>query len=471
MSRPAKILLVQTANSNLGDNVIADNHAWLIKKAAGLRKIHIFNYSIASRDIGQIKYADAVIFAGGILKITNEKFCLYIPEIIQEAERHGIPVYMSNFGVEQFYADDERSQALKEAVNLPCVKGIAARDDIETLKRDYLEGENVSKAFPVTDIAIWSARSYKKYLKETRPNSPYYRKDTFLKDSSSGKSDAPIGLGIVRHRLFEDYGHPEVTKDIQMDFWLGVIDELDRRSLKWVIFTNGDAYDEEFAREVLEKAGRGSKLPAPLDGAALVRMISGFKGVIAGRMHSNIISYALGLPSVGFIWNRKLEFWGQKIGHPERFLKVDEMDPVKAVDILVSALDRPCGPSKDMLYAIRTPLKEFLKKWVFTSEPSIHRVSFSHEKLAHTLAANHLGTLRCRYPGTDSYEALCSSAYNGFRNFIADLRLTSDGELICINRWHKDTYKMLGFDCSCLEDPGKGISSEEIGRASCRERV
>ena len=88
--RALKILMVMTANLNLGDSVLSENDYYLIQKALRGRKAHIFKYGISTRDISQVRYVDAVIFAGGILKTFNEKFWLYIPEIIEFTKRTNI---------------------------------------------------------------------------------------------------------------------------------------------------------------------------------------------------------------------------------------------------------------------------------------------------------------------------------------------------------------------------------------------
>ena len=69
-----KVLLVQTMNMNLRDSVLSDNDAFLLRKAFRPFKGEIFPYSISSRDIEQLRYVDAMIFAGGIIKASNEKF-------------------------------------------------------------------------------------------------------------------------------------------------------------------------------------------------------------------------------------------------------------------------------------------------------------------------------------------------------------------------------------------------------------
>ncbi len=424
MKDRVKILLVQTANMNFGDEVIGANNDFLLRKAIGSRPCDILHYSISSRDIGQLKYVDAVVFAGGILKATNEKFWIYIPELIQEAQKLGVPVFLNGIGVEPAIPGDERSEALKEAVNLPVVKGISVRDDLDLLKSDYMVDPDIP-LYRVTDSAVWSRWAY-----------------GIKVDKALKQSRRQIGVGIVRERLFADYGHPEMTRDKQIAFWTGVVRELEQKGLPWVLFTNGDRNDELFADEILETVGHGEKLPTPRNADELVARISRMRGVIAGRMHSNIIAYALGVPSVGFVWNRKLRFWSERIGCPERFFSVEEMDPQRMVEVLEETLDR----SMRVPLRIRMPsyraVRKFVKKWCNVRPDRATAEDIDWSKY---LVAVGMGGLELRYPATHSLEALTHALDAGYRNLHVDVRLTSDMVPVCISRWHEETFDHLNI--------------------------
>ncbi len=419
MSDVLKILMVQTSNMNLGDTILADNDYYLIKKALHPRECEILRYSISSRDVGQLKYVDAVVFAGGILKCTNEKFHVYIPEIINEANRLDIPVFLSAIGVEKFYADNEGSIDLKEALNLPCVKGISVRDDIDTLKRDYIYNENI-RTYSVYDPAVWCKDTYKKELK-----------------ISKNKSEL-VGIGVARERLFADYGNPQIDREFQLEFFKGVINELNSRNIKWKIFTNGDPNDEIFAKEVLQYVGEGEKLDAPLTGVSLVQNISQFTSVIAVRMHSNIISYALDIPSIGFVWNQKLRFWGKKIGYPQRFIECADISVENVISAWENAVKEGCTLKDEFKNGVYDALKDFADNFCVTREKESETIDFSK-----TMLAPALGGIDTRYKNTNSPQAFKYSLKHGYKNFQSDIRLTSDGKAVCVNRWHKDTFKLL----------------------------
>ncbi len=436
LGKKLKILMVQTMNMNLGDTILADNDCYLMKKAMGLRNCDLLRYSISSRDFSQVKYVDAVVFAGGIIKCTNENFWLYMPEIIREAQKHNVPVFLSAIGVEKFYPDDERSVALKEAINLPCVKGISVRDDIETLKRDYLTNQDI-KTYSVYDPAVWCADTYKKQL------------------DLKAKKEECVGLGITREKLFSDYGNPQIDREYQLDFWKGIIDELDKRNVKWKIFTNGDTYDEIFAKEVLAYVGHGEKLKAPKDGISLVKDISQFTSVIAGRMHSNIVAFSLSIPSIGFVWNQKLRFWGKKIGYSERFIDCDNLSTENVINAWEKAVIEGCVLKKEFKNGVFDALKDFSNQITYRKKDK-EKLDFSH-----SMVASSLGGLEIRYKSTNSRQAFSYSKNLGYKNFHVDVRLTSDEKLVCISKWHKDTYKILNHPKKNEEKP-QAITYEEF---------
>lgn len=445
MGRALKILMVQTANMNLGDTILADNDYYLIKKAVAPKKCDILRYSISSRDFTQVKYVDAVVFAGGIIKCTNENFWLYMPEIIEEANKYNVPVFMSAIGVEKFYPDDERSVALKNALNLSCVKGISVRDDIETLRRDYLTNENI-RTYSVYDPAVWCAKTYRKHLKKRRKNYEL------------------VGLGITREKLFADYGNEQIDRQFQLDLWKGIIDELDQRNVKWKVFTNGDTYDEIFAKEVLSYVGHGEKVKAPLDGKELVQNISQFTSVIAGRMHSNIVSFALKIPSVGFIWNQKLRFWSEKIGYKERFIECDDLSVNSVIEAWDKARVQGSVLKSEYKVSVYKALKDFLHTYCKKRE-----TAHEHLCLDEHMVASSLGGIDIRYKSTNSIQAYEYSKKHGYKNFHVDVRLTSDDVLVCVSRWHKETFRIMNHPKKVEENP-TALSFDEFSKCKYYNR-
>lgn len=312
-----KVLLIGLGkNTNLGDGVIECCTKYLLRKAFSELNVKCI---IDSMDIIEDDYAciinyDILVFAGGgIIKYRYQSFYDYISKIIGIADKYHIPVIFNAVGVEGYDENDERCIQLKNAVNCSCVKGITVRDDINILKNKYITNERIYIK-KVSDPAVWASTVYKKRKKETEL----------------------IGLGVIREGIFESNGI-KIERENIFKLWKNIIEELDKRKQKWKIFTNGWSSDMKFAINLMKFMGREKEIdelviPVPKTTDDLVDIISGFKGVIAGRLHANIISYSLDIPSIGIVWNEKCVFWGKAIGYPERFFCVNEFYPEQITD-------------------------------------------------------------------------------------------------------------------------------------------
>ena len=420
MNKKIKIILVCLSNNNLGDTVIADSTEYLINKALGIKrnKFEIFRYSIFSNDIAQIKYADAVIFAGGgLIKYQVENFFTSIIEILNEAQKHNIPVFFNSVGVENYDDTDERCLSLKQAVNQNCVKAISIRDDIDTFNKYYLTNKNIS-VNAVFDPAIWTEKVYKKHIEKNKTGY--------------------VGLGVAREGIFIDYGG-NIDKQFLLDYWKNTALLLENKGYKWKIFTNGAYSDELFAKELLEYIGHGEILPRPLVSTELVKNISYFDALIATRMHSNIIAYSLGLPSVGLVWNDKLKMWGEKTGHPERFILPENLNSEYTVCALEKAIKEGCTPiSKDDKNAVLSPIKDFLKTYCKKFNTNCENFDY-YNKVVETA----LGGIDCKHKNLNSLPEMERRVKSGCKIFEADIRITPDLKAVCINGWSDINAKLL----------------------------
>lgn len=415
-----KILIVQIFNRNFGDMVIADNVKKVIKDVIRARENEfvLLDYDIASNDLGQIKYSDAVFFVGGgIVKYKYEEFDKNIIAIINECEKQDVPVYFNSVGIEGYDEDNERCQSLKIALNKDNVKGISVRDDVRLLKKSYIINQNI-RVQEVFDTAIFS-------------------KDTYGILNSARKD--VVGLGIARDRLYLDNGSKKVDREYLIKFWCEVIDELEKRNMEYEVFTNGLASDETFAKEILKISGSNKKINPPYDGEELVRNITSYKAIIACRMHSNIIAYAYKIPSVGLVWNDKLRFFGEKTGYQERFVEEKDLNAKHCVNILLKAIDEGvCGPSEMEKEKIIKEIYWFLDNCVIKNNKT---KAFDFSK---HMVATATGAVANRYRNMNTIEGLDYSIKNGYKYIEIDIAKTSDDKLVCLNGFNKNSYTKLG---------------------------
>ncbi len=346
-----KILLIGLKNgANMGDVLINECTEYLIKSV--FEELSFSDYSIFSIDMETDNYeivnlVDLIIFTGGgIIKYKYQKFYLYINAIIDMALKRNTPVIFNAVGVEGYDENDERCVLLKQAINAPCVKQITVRDDIELLRRSYLINNNIH-CEKVADSATWTYEVYK--IKKKR-------------DSNK------IGLGVIREGIFRsndiDLGLEELLK-----FWGDVIAALEENNVEWEIFTTGWPSDMKFAHNLIKHIGREGEMGTrismqPKNAANLVHTISNYKGIIAGRLHANIVAYSLDIPSVGIVWNEKCAFWGDNIGCSDRFVRHHELEGKLLVNKLNLAMNYEYLYENKYNYkkTIYTSLRKYLSK-------------------------------------------------------------------------------------------------------------
>ena len=415
-----KILLVCIVNRNYGDTIIADCTEYLIRKALGraVDENTILRYKIDCGDLWQIQYSDAVVFAGGgLLKVKQEKFYCHVCDIISEAERLGIPVFMNSVGVEGFDDEDERCTMLKTCVNYNCVKAITIRDDFALMKDKYKERSDL-RIKSVFDPAVWVKDVYK----------------------CSIKNDGVVGINVARGNLFPDYGNEQLDEAFMLDFWTDLVKLLEEHSMRWIVFTNGAKGDNAFADKLLEKIGHGEKLPAPTNAEKLVENISQFSSVIALRMHACITSCSLGIPCVGLVWNNKLRMWSKKIDAEQLYISPENIN----AEIVFNTLMNPIIKKKVNInffkkYGVYYELKRFIRKYV------VNR-NIGYDGLSGKIFEVGLGGIQHRYKAPNSISELECRLKEGCQFFEVDVRVDTEGKAACINGWSDKNLRLLGLE-------------------------
>lgn len=346
-NKKQKIVIVGLKNNNLGDRVILDTCKYLVANCSDDIEISIMNLFPSGELMKKyktekscfdvlLKYckknsylvqmftflkwwfaqkrktkiyryyknnlfgAAGVIFAGGgLIKHSRENFWDVIYSILTICDRRKIPVYFDAIGVEGFDANNFNSQLLKYSLNKNCVKKITTRDDIVSLKK-YITDEK--KVDVVGDPALWTNEIY---------------------DISNIKKTDIVGVGVVRGKIFTDYGF-DFTEEQILDAYVGIIKKLEEKGHKWQLFCNGIISDYKMGEAILEKLNLPTEekylAKRPESAEQLVQQIYSYKAIIAARLHANIIATAYRIPSVGFVWNDKLTMFGELINRAEFFL-------------------------------------------------------------------------------------------------------------------------------------------------------
>ncbi|WP_157980686.1 polysaccharide pyruvyl transferase family protein [Aliidiomarina taiwanensis] len=285
-----------------------------------------------------------VIVGGGLIKYKYQRFFMYLVALIEVAEELNIPVVLNSVGIEGYSKTDRRCQMLKKALNNPTVKSITTRDDINTLKNLYMLPTSSKLIGKAADSAVYSNEAYNVNKKQT---------DVF-------------GIGLVRGGIFKD-NERDLPPEQLAEFYYQLISEMEKRDIKYKLFTNGLKSDSELLPLIMKKLGRTKlELIEPKEDIDLVQVISSFTTVIAARLHANIISYSLNIPSVGLVWNNKLKLFGKDIGYPERFFDYKHFNVKTILDTAIQANSEGYDQKymKEYKSSAKLNINKVINKWL-----------------------------------------------------------------------------------------------------------
>ncbi|GEM_PF-4520379 len=267
---------------------------------------------LAARVASASRECDAAIIGGGQLLIDNMlRFPMKIRSACAGLRDSGITkVAILGCGVGHQWSGRAKS-ILNEAFESMDLVWVGVRDPKSC---DVIRGvlpNHSDRAHWSTDVAVWSDEAYK--LAPADPDS-----DRTL-----------VGIGIIDPRnalgkIVSD-DDPRITKLI--DGWVRVIRGLEARGHKVALFSNGDPEDHGFAERIAGSCASAELKARPERPDQLVGQIAGFGSVIAHRLHANIIAYALRVPSLPLVWDKKVEGFAKITDRADLCLQRENQSP------------------------------------------------------------------------------------------------------------------------------------------------
>lgn len=230
---------------------------------------------------------DAIILGCGSFKYGTQKLWAEYSLIIEIANKRNIPIMLNAMNIQEYKEADWRCRFLNEHASFPNVKIITTRDGeagVKRLRENYKIREEIV-CEGVGDAAFWIPECY-----------------------SVKKEDCStvIGINLIYGRIFQRYGM-NLTEDDLVRIYVDLIELLDRSNIQWEFFTNGLSSDLKFGKKVLKKYGNNKiEIKIPKNQQDLLHIISGYQKILGARLHACICAYALNIPFVGFIWDKKL---------------------------------------------------------------------------------------------------------------------------------------------------------------------
>ena len=305
------VVLSRKRITNYGDPIIADCCAYLAQNAAEkagvncLVRIVDINESDKEKLRVQLSGTDILIYPGGGLNsVKFNKKVISVLDVLDEVS--DAKVFFNAIGILKVDPNPDNEKLLVEILNRPNVCQVTTRGDFPQLKK-YLTSKQEFPPEWILDPAVWSGETY---------------------GISKNEQSDVIGVGVIRSDIFEANKNDFSPEDV-FEMYEGILRELDRRGMKWQLFVNGMKDDFKFGVRLLERmnieVSEERICSAVVSPRSLVEVISGYKAVIAARLHANIISTALAIPSVALVWNDKMNLFGEIIGSEENYIKPEKL--------------------------------------------------------------------------------------------------------------------------------------------------
>lgn len=423
--KPFTILLLTNRDSdNVGDQVIEACDISLISTV--MKNLGIDHFRINSRAAGiisqrylatrddalldsareAINEADVVVFGGAPLfnyryQVFYERTAITL-ELAQEAET---PVIFSSIGVEGYDEDNEKCQRLKKALNFNCVQQITTRDNFDALEK-FIEGERIAIG-KVSDPAVFTWKVFQRFVK---PN---------------GKRK--IGVFIIRANAFIDNGI-KFSREDAAALWIDLIRRLEQGGYDYELLTSGHFGDEAFLDYLIKHYNVDAKkcvfnMNSP---EKLIEKISSFDAVVSCRLHPSIISFSLGVPSLGIVWNSKVDHFYDAVGYPERIISTNGISGDALMSNLERAIEKGVEKNESYLMSVYTSLFEALQAVAPIKASSV--CPYTYSELMENLVP---------FPGTSAKEKN-EKVKRKFRRTYGKYNDLSD-----INREQKKTIRTL----------------------------
>lgn len=311
------MLIVSFVDDNFGDNLIRITFRGLLEVVLGNYGLSVDDYDIASMPLKRVdeellRGADAIFFAGGgLFGLSYLDFYKYVDQITALADRHDIPVVFSSMGLNNMSDQGGKGKSIADIVNRRSVKALAVRENLRLFQD--LDLHLPSEVRQVADPAVWTKFVYG--MTDVVPN-------------------GTLGINVVRGGLFvanqRDWG-----LTAEMKYLAGIREYAESAGVAAQFYTNGSLDDNNtlrfFAQEYRVPE---DQVLLPQTTREVINAIASRSAVAAIRMHSAIIAYSFGIPTVALEWNDKVPHFYDAIGHPERVIPFGEWSPDRSLDAL-----------------------------------------------------------------------------------------------------------------------------------------
>lgn len=320
LKRPLCMVIVSFVDDNFGDNLIRITFQALLEVALSNHGLAADDYEIVPMPLKTVDEdllgrADVVFFAGGgLFGLSYLGFYPHVDQITALADRRGIPVIFSSMGINNMGDEGGRADSVAEIITRSCVKSLSVRENLALFQR--AAETTPLEVTQVADPAVWT-----KYVYGMTDIVP----------------DGTLGINVVRGGLFAANDR-QWGLTSEMAYLAGLRDLAADAGITTQLYTNGSLDDNNTLRYFAQERGVPvGDVILPQTTREVVEAIASRSMIASIRMHSSIIAYSFGIPTVALQWNDKLPHFYDAIGHPERLIPFGEWTAERTFDALRTA--------------------------------------------------------------------------------------------------------------------------------------
>lgn len=267
-----------------------------------------------------------VVGGGQLLRDVNLNFPIKVNTAVSLARRAGLKIAFEACGVTEYWSIFGR-RLFSEVICNQDVVSISTRD--ENSRQNliaHLSNRLSSEPRTTVDPAVWAAETY---------------------DIQADRTDDLIGLGVASPAVLRKQSkNPHHFRDeLVSSFWINLTQRLCQQGHRVALFTNGDKEDHAYLKQIKTELAAFKNEASlqicqrPRTPAELVHQIAQFRVFAAHRLHANIIGFALGIPTVGLVWDDKVRQFGRQTKRGEWFVESDRIEADLVEKLLSEAIN------------------------------------------------------------------------------------------------------------------------------------
>ena len=279
-----------------------------------------------------------VIGGGNLFTDLDLNFPTKIALAVDEAARHGLPVFIYACGVSGGWSPRGKA-LLAGALRTGAIRRVFVRDERSRLNWNRLAEASGLQATLVRDPGLLAAARY-----GLRPDSPV-------------GGPATVGINLTSQLALRYHSHQPLSPAALDAWYLDLARALLARGLRVTVFTNGSPEDRACAERLRPAfaalpGAEAITFAQPDTPEELARLIAGLSGIAAFRMHAVIAAYGCGVPFLALAWDPKLEAFLASVDRMERLCRPTLTPGAPAAERLLAAMrERIPAPERERVVA------------------------------------------------------------------------------------------------------------------------